>query len=305
MQGTLNGLGERCGNADLVSLIPTLRLKLGYDIGVSDEALRLLTPLSRAFDEQLNRAPNRTAPYVGASAFAHKAGLHASAVAKDPSFYEHLDPELVGNAREVLVSDQAGRANLMRRFALMGLDVDPDPEQTAGLLATIKERESLGYAYDGAVASFELLVRRAMGEVPSYFELQSFRVMDEHRFNALGERVVQSEATIKVTVGGRQFHQVADGNGPVNALDLALRAALSGQYPALEGMRLIDYRVRIISPKAGTAAVTRVMIESEDETGRVWQTVGVSENIIEASFEALDDAITYKLFLDGIEALRA
>ena len=300
IQGTLNGLGERCGNANLVSLIPTLKLKLGHEIGVDDAAMRRLAHLSRNFDEQLNRTPNRQAAYVGASAFAHKAGLHASAVAKDPGYYEHVDPDLVGNAREVLVSDQAGRANLLQRFAEMGLDVDPDPGQTAELLAALKERESSGYSYDGATASFELLVRRALGGVPSYFALQSFRVMDEHRFNALGRRVVQSEATIKLIVGETVRHQVADGNGPVNALDLALRAALSPSYPSLEGMRLVDYKVRIVSPRAGTAAVTRVVIESEDDRGRLWQTVGVSENIIEASFEALEDSISYKLVLDGV-----
>ena len=298
VQGTLNGLGERCGNANLVSLIPTLKLKLGYEVGVSDEGLRHLTHLSRLFDEQLNRTPNRHAPYVGASAFAHKAGLHASAVAKDPRFYEHVDPALVGNTRDILVSDQAGRSNLLQRFAEMGLAIEPDAEATARLLALIKEREAGGYAYDGAAASFELLVRRALGQVPDYFELQSFRVMDEHRFNALGQRVIQSEATIKVTVGERRFHQVAEGNGPVNALDLALRAALSAIYPSLERMRLVDYKVRILSPTAGTAAVTRVIIESEED-GRIWQTVGVSENIIEASFEALHDGLTYKLLQDG------
>jgi 2-isopropylmalate synthase len=298
VQGTLNGLGERCGNANLVSLIPTLKLKLGYEVGVSDEALLHLTHLSRMFDEQLNRTPNRHAPYVGASAFAHKAGLHASAVAKDPRFYEHVDPALVGNSRDVLVSDQAGRSNLLQRFAEMGLAIEPDADATAAILALLKEREAGGYSYDGAAASFELLVRRGLGQVPAFFELQSFRVMDEHRFNALGQRVIQSEATIKVTVGERRFHQVAEGNGPVNALDLALRAALSPIYPSLERLRLVDYKVRILSPTAGTAAVTRVIIESEEE-GRVWQTVGVSENIIEASFEALNDSITYKLLHDG------
>ena len=186
VQGTLNGLGERCGNANLVSLIPTLKLKLGYEVGVSDEALLHLTHLSRMFDEQLNRTPNRHAPYVGASAFAHKAGLHASAVAKDPRFYEHVDPALVGNSRDVLVSDQAGRSNLLQRFAEMGLAIEPDADATAAILALLKEREAGGYSYDGAAASFELLVRRGLGQVPAFFELQSFRVMDEHRFNALG-----------------------------------------------------------------------------------------------------------------------
>ena len=205
VQGTLNGLGERCGNANLVSLIPTLKLKLGYEIGVSDAGLRHLTQLSRTFDERLNRTPNRHAAYVGASAFAHKAGLHASAVAKSPAFYEHIDPALVGNARDILVSDQAGRANLMFRFAEMGLDVDPDPEQTAELLALIKEREAKGWVYDGATASFEVLVRRALGQVPDYFDLLSFRVIDERRFNARGEHVTTSEATIKVSVGGQEL----------------------------------------------------------------------------------------------------
>lgn len=298
VQGTLNGLGERCGNANLVSLIPTLKLKLGYEVGVSDQALRHLTHLSRTFDERLNRTPNRHAAYVGASAFAHKAGLHASAVAKDPSYYEHVDPSLVGNARDILVSDQAGRSNLLFRFAEMGLDLDPDPEQTAELLRVIKERESRGWAYDGATASLELLVRRIMGQVPDYFELLSFRVIDERRFNAKGELVTTSEATIKVSAAGKNFYTVADGNGPVNALDHALRQALIEIHPNLEHMRLIDYKVRILAPEKGTAAVTRVIIESGDDSGRIWQTVGVSGNIIDASYNALHDAITYKLFLD-------
>ena len=302
VQGTLNGLGERCGNANLVSLIPTLKLKLGYEVGVTDAGLRHLTQLSRTFDERLNRTPDRHAAYVGASAFAHKAGLHASAVAKSPAFYEHVDPALVGNARDILVSDQAGRANLMFRFAEMGLDVDPDPEQTAALLALIKEREAKGWVYDGAAASFEVLVRRALGLVPDYFDLLSFRVIDERRFNARGEHVTTSEATIKVAVSGRNFYTVADGNGPVNALDHALRQALAGTYPTLERMQLIDYKVRILAPDHGTAAVTRVIIESGDGEGRVWQTVGVSGNIIDASYAALHDAITYQLFIDGAKA---
>ena len=305
VQGTLNGLGERCGNANLVSLIPTLKLKLGYEVGVSDTALRHLTQLSRTFDERLNRTPNRHSAYVGASAFAHKAGLHASAVAKSPQFYEHIDPALVGNSRDVLVSDQAGRANLLFRFAEMGLDIDPDPEQTAELLRVIKEREAKGWVYDGASASFEVLVRRTLGQVPHYFDLLSFRVIDERRFNAVGELVTTSEATIKVAVGGRNYYTVAEGNGPVNALDHALRQALAEIYPSLQQMQLIDYKVRILAPEQGTAAVTRVIIESGDGEGRVWQTVGVSANIIDASYEALHDAITYLLFIDGARARAA
>jgi 2-isopropylmalate synthase len=297
VQGTLNGLGERCGNANLVSLIPTLALKMGFDVGLSADALARLTHLSRAFDEELNRPPNRHAAYVGASAFAHKAGLHASAVAKDPSFYEHIDPALVGNERDVLVSDQAGRSNLLHRFRQMGILLDPASERVTELLQAIKEREAEGYAYDGASASFELLARRALGQVPDYFRLLSFRVIIEHRYNAKGVQVTISEATIKGEVPGQKFYKVAEGNGPVNALDHALRDALKPLYPTLEGMSLLDYKVRIL-PGGGTAAVTRVIIESGDETGRVWQTIGVSGNIIDASFEALNDAITYKLLVD-------
>ncbi len=305
VQGTLNGLGERCGNANLVTLIPTLMLKMGFETGVSAEAMRRLTQLSRTFDEQLNRIPDRHAPYVGASAFAHKGGLHASAVLRDPSFYEHIDPALVGNSRDILVSDQAGRSNLVRRLEEMGLAIEIPREQVGALLATIKEREAHGYSYDGASASFELLVRRALGQIPDYFELLSFRVIDERRFNARGELITISEATIKLEVGSRRFYTVADGNGPVNALDHALRQALSPTYPALEHMQLVDYKVRILTPEAGTAAVTRVMIESADDQGRVWQTMGVSGNIIDASYNALHDAITYKLFVDGAAAPRS
>ncbi len=300
VQGTLNGLGERCGNANLVSLIPTLKLKLGFDVGVSDEAMARLTATSRGFDERLNRTPDRSAAYVGANAFAHKGGLHASAVAKSPGFYEHIDPALVGNARDILVSDQAGRANLAQRLADMGLAVAPGPEAVGELLARIKARETNGFTYDGASASFELLVRRSLGLITDAFELLSFRVIDERRFNAVGRLVTQSEATIKVKVDGRDFYTVADGNGPVNALDHALRQALMPTYPSLQHMELVDYKVRILSPESGTAAVTRVIIESADKQGRVWQTIGVSGNIIDASYNALDDAISYKLLLDGV-----
>ncbi len=299
VQGTLNGLGERCGNADLVTLLPTLVLKLGFETGVSVEALGGLTRLSRTFDEALNRTPDRHRPYVGAAAFAHKAGLHASAVLRDPSFYEHIDPAAVGNERDILVSDQAGRANLLARLRELGLPLEPDPEQTAALLAELKAREAEGFAYEGAAASFELLVRRKLHRVPDYFELLSFRVIDERRRNAKGELVTLSEATTKVRIGERRFFTVAEGNGPVNALDAALRQALAPVYPSLGHMRLLDYRVRILAPERGTAAVTRVLIESGDDEGRIWQTVGVSGNIIDASYMALHDAITWKLVVDG------
>jgi 2-isopropylmalate synthase len=297
-QGTLNGLGERCGNADLIALIPTLMLKMGYETGVSEAGLRHLTGLSRAVDERLNRIPDRHAAYVGACAFTHKAGLHASAVAKDPSSYEHVPPEVIGNRRHVAVSDQAGRANLQTRLGEIGLRV-PGEEQLSGLLDAVKDREACGYAYEGAEASFELLARRTLGQVPDFFRLSSFRIIDERRYNARNELVTLSEATIKVEVGDAKRMIVAEGNGPVHALDTALRQALSPTYPVLEHMHLADYKVRILTPEAGTAAVTRVIIESADDNGRRWSTVGVSTNVIDASYAALHDAITYKLFVDG------
>jgi 2-isopropylmalate synthase len=252
-------------------------------------------------DERLNRIPDRHAAYVGACAFTHKAGLHASAVAKEPSSYEHVPPEVVGNRRHVAVSDQAGRANLLTRLGELGLEV-PGESQLSELLGAVKEREANGYAYEGAEASFELLARRTLGQVPDFFRLSSFRIIDERRYNARNELVTLSEATIKVEVGDARRMIVAEGNGPVHALDTALRQALSPTYPALEHMHLADYKVRILTPEAGTAAVTRVIIESADDGGRRWSTVGVSTNVIDASYAALHDAITYKLFVDGAEA---
>jgi 2-isopropylmalate synthase len=302
VQGTLNGLGERCGNANLVALIPTLMLKLGYRTGVSDNALRHLSELSRGLDERLNRTPDRHAAYVGASAFAHKGGLHASAVVKDPTSYEHIAPELVGNQRHIVVSDQAGRASLLTRLAEIGLEGAASEEQIRTLLRVIKEREAKGYAYEGADASFELLARRTLGRVPDYFRLISFRIIDVRRFNARNEIITLSEATIKVEVGGAVRMIVAEGNGPVHALDTALRQALATGYGALEHMHLADYKVRILTPEAAAAAVTRVIIESADDQGRRWSTVGVSTNVIDASYNALHDGITYKLFVDGARA---
>jgi 2-isopropylmalate synthase len=303
VQGTLNGLGERCGNANLVSLIPTLVLKMGYETGVDANGLAHLTAISRALDERLNRTPDRHAAYVGANAFAHKAGLHASAVAKHATCYEHIEPEVVGNQRNIVISDQAGRANLLTRLDEIGLsEPSPSDEQVRTLLSTIKDREANGYAYEGAAASFELLARRTLGQVPDYFRLISFRIIDERRFNARNELITLSEATIKVEVGGAQRMIVAEGNGPVNALDTALRQALSATFPALEHMHLADYKVRILTPEAGTAAVTRVIIESVDDQGRRWSTVGVSTNVIDASYNALHDSITYKLLVDGAPA---
>ena len=299
IQGTLNGLGERCGNANLVTLIPTLILKMGFSTGIDADGLRHLAQVSHLLDERLNRAPVRQAPYVGDSAFAHKGGLHASAVEKDPRAYEHIDPSIVGNRRHVVVSDQAGRSNLLARFREIGLDVAGDDPRLPTLIDQVKARESQGYAYDGAEASFELMARRAFGQVPDYFSVKRFRVMDERRFNARGDLVTESEATVTLGVGATLHHEVAMGNGPVNALDTAMRKALGGLYPILDQLRLVDYKVRILTPSGGTNAVTRVMIESADSGGRRWNTVGVSPNIIDASLDALSDSISWKLMTAG------
>ena len=299
VQGTINGLGERCGNANLVSIIPTLMLKMGFSTGIGEVGLKGLTHLSRLLDERLNRSPNRHAAYVGESAFAHKGGLHASAVEKDPRSYEHVDPALVGNRRHVVVSDQAGRSNLLARLREIGIDLDAQHAKLGPLLEQVKAREFAGYAYDGAEASFELMARRLIDTVPEYFKLQSFRVLDERRWNARTELVTLSEATIKVEVGGQRVMTVAEGNGPVNALDSALRQALIPVYPELAEVRLTDYKVRILTPEEGTKAVTRVMIESADGRGETWSTVGVSANVIDASYIALNDSLTYKLWKSG------
>jgi 2-isopropylmalate synthase len=304
IQGTLNGLGERCGNANLCALLPNLILKDTYaaqfDTGISREQLAKLVPTSRLLDEILNRAPNRHAAYVGPSAFAHKGGLHSSAVQKDPKTYEHIPPEAVGNRRKILVSDQAGRSNLLARLSEVGIDLDAKDARISRLLEDIKQREFLGYAYDGAEASFELLARRALGQVPEYFDVESFRVLVERRHNARGELITVSEAVVKLRVDGELLLTAGEGNGPVNALDEALRKDL-GKYSAfLADLRLVDYKVRILT--SGTEAVTRVMVESADGKGNRWSTVGVSPNLVDASFEALTDSICYKLFRDGAHA---
>ncbi len=298
IQGALNGLGERCGNANLVSLIPTLVLKPEYadrfETGVSVEKLAGISKISHTLDELLNRSPNRHAPYVGASAFATKAGIHASAVLKDPRTYEHVDPATVGNTRRVLVSDQAGRSNILSELERLGIAVDKDDPRVGRLLDEVKEKEALGYAYEGADASFELLARRALGDVPRYFDVERFSVSVERRHNAAGELVSFSEAIVKILVDGRELISAAEGNGPVNALDLALRKDLGKYQKHIGDLELLDYRVRVF--QGGTDAVTRVLIEFGDGKGETWSTVGVSANIIDASFQALVDAIVYKLF---------
>lgn len=296
IQGTINGLGERCGNANMMSLLPTLMLKMGYQTGITDAGLTHLVQLSRSLDERLNRAPNRHAAYVGESAFAHKGGLHVSAIEKDPRTYEHIPPELVGNTRHILVSDQAGRSNIVNRCREIGIDISADSPRIGALVDLVKTREYEGYAYDGAEASFELLARRLTGEVPEYFNVRAFRVIDERRWNAKNEIVTLSEATVRIEAAGELLLTVAEGNGPVNALDGALRKALMPIYPELAEIKLVDYKVRILTPSEGTKAVTRVMIESQDAGGNRWSTVGVSANVIDASFLALHDAISFKLF---------
>ncbi len=297
VQGTLNGLGERCGNANLVTLIPTLKLKPAYaeafETGVDDDALAHLTTISRAFDEILNRAPSRQAPYVGVAAFSTKAGLHASAILKDPATYEHVAPDTVGNRRRVLVSDQAGRSNLLAELERLGVEADRDDPRVGQLLDEVKRRESEGWAYEAADASFELLARRTLGTVPEFFRIESFRVMVERRYNAIGELVTMSEATVKVTVDGEPLMSVGEGNGPVNALDQALRKDLGRFQRFIDDLELADYKVRILN--GGTGATTRVLIESRDTKGNRWSTVGVSPNIVDASFQALVDSITWKL----------
>jgi 2-isopropylmalate synthase len=304
IQGTLNGLGERCGNANLVSIIPTLKLKdefaQRFDIAVTDERLQHLTHVSRMLDELLNRAPNRHAPYVGESAFATKAGIHASAILKDPATYEHVKPETVGNTRKLLVSDQAGRSNVLAELERIGIKAERDDARVTRLLEEVKEREAAGYAYEAADASFELLARRMMGKVPEYFTVDQFDVTVEQRYNAMGQRVTVAMAVVKVKVDDETLISAAEGNGPVNALDVALRKDLGKYQTYINGLDLTDYRVRILN--AGTEAVTRVLIESQDETGERWTTVGVSPNIIDASFQALMDSIVYKLVKSGAPA---
>ncbi len=305
VQGTLNGIGERCGNANLTSLIPTLVLKSPYaelfETGVTQERLKHLTHVSRLLDEALNRAPNRAAPYVGESAFAHKGGIHVSAVQKDPRTYEHVPPESVGNVRRLLVSSQAGRSNILAELERAGITATKDDPRIVSLLDEVKRREAQGYAYEGADASFELLARRRLGNVPEYFRIESFRVMVERRHNALGELVTVSEAICKVRVNGETVTNVGEGNGPIHALDQALRRDLGIYQSYIKDIELVDYKVRVLS--GGTDAVTRVLIETRDKvTHRRWFTVGVSPNIVDASFEALIDSITYKLLRDGAPA---
>ena len=311
IQGTLNGLGERCGNANLTTLIPTLLLKPPYaerfETGVTRAALTGLTHASRQLDDILNRVPLKQAAYVGASAFAHKAGLHASAILKDPSTYEHVDPEVVGNARVIPMSNQAGQSNLRRRLAEAGLEVAPGDPALARIMETIKAREAEGYTYDSAQASFELLARRELGRLPEFFEVKRYKVTVERRKNKYDRMVSLSEAVVVVKVDGDKKLSVSESmdeaggdRGPVNALAKALAKDLGRYQAVIADMRLVDFKVRIT--QGGTEAVTRVIIDSEDGQGRRWSTVGVSPNIVDASFEALLEAINWKLVQEGVVA---
>jgi len=310
VQGTLNGLGERCGNANLTTLIPTLLLKEPYagrfTTGVTPAALARLTRTSRRLDEILNRVPLRPAPYVGASAFAHKAGLHASAILKDPATYEHIDPAAVGNARIIPMSNQAGLSNLRARLAEAGIAVAPDDPRLGAILAEVKTREDQGYAYDGAQASFELLARRELGLVPDFFEVKRYRVTIERRKNRYDRMITLSEAVVVIKIGGEKRLSVSESmdatgsdRGPVNALAKALVKDLGPYQALIADWRLVDFKVRIT--QGGTDAVTRVILDSEDAQGRRWSTVGVSPNIVDASFEALLDALVWKLIRDGAQ----
>lgn len=309
IQGTLNGLGERCGNANLVSLIPTLLLKPEFsnrfEIGVSKDKLTLLTQTSHMLDELLNRQPNRHAAYVGAAAFAHKAGLHASAILKDPTTYEHIPPETVGNERIVPMSNQAGRSNLLRRLSEAGIKADKSDPRLGRLLTEVKEKEDQGFSYDSAEASFQILAREALDQRRAFFEVERFRVTVERRHNAMNELTTVSEAVVVLDVDGERFISASESidpvsnadQGPVNALWRAMKKDLGKYQDAIEGMELVDFKVRILT--GGTEAITRVLIESRDREGRRWSTVGVSANIVDASFQALVDSIEYKLTRDA------
>jgi len=292
VQGTMNGLGERCGNANLVSLIATLELKQGW-MCVGAEHLAKLADVSRLVYELANLEPDKRQPYVGQSAFAHKGGLHASAVQKNAETYEHIDPVLVGNVQRILVSDLSGRSNLLAKAAEFGIDLERDPAALQRLLRELKELESQGYVFEGADASFELLMRKALdGDRPRFFRLIGFRVIDEKRHE---REAPIAEATIMLEgPDGAVEHTAAQGNGPVNALDSALRKALGKFFPEIHEVRLHDYKVRVLGSPEGTEAVVRVLIESGDEHER-WSTVGVSHNVIEASWQALVDSMDYKL----------
>lgn len=293
VQGCINGLGERCGNANLVSVIPALQFKMGV-ASIPEKNLKLLTPIARAISLIANVPLGDHSPYVGLSAFAHKAGMHIDAVLKESKSYEHLTPALVGNERRFLASEQAGKATIARKFK--DFRIQAGVEEARGIMALVKQKELEGYQYEGAEASLELLMRSYLGKRHDFFELESYHVSVERR-----AKEESAEATLKLTVKGVKEHTVAEGNGPVNALDSALRKALSTHFPSLRKTELVDFKVRVLQSSLGTGAKVRVLMETSDGT-RIWNTVGVHENIIEASWEALVDSVKYKLMKDGVKS---
>ncbi len=303
VQGTINGLGERCGNANLMSVIPTLYLKSEFsnkfEININSDNIKHLTQCSRLLDEILNRKPNKHLPYVGAAAFSHKGGMHVSAVQKDPKTYEHVNPKDVGNVRNIVVSDQAGQSNILSRLETIGIDIKKHDPKIKKLLDEVKDREFIGYSYDGADASFELLARRIIGNIPKYISIHMYDVSVKK--NASGDII--SSAKAQLEVDKKLSICEGEGIGPVHALDNAIRNNIDnfGKYSKyLKDLRLVDYKVRILN--TGTEAVTRVSIESTDSKGKNWFTIGVSPNIIDASFKALIDSLDYKLFKDNAPA---
>jgi 2-isopropylmalate synthase len=303
IQGTINGLGERCGNANLMSLIPTFFLKKDfsskYEINIKPNNIKNLTQCSRLLDEILNRKPNKHLPYVGAAAFSHKGGLHVSAVQKNPKTYEHINPEEVGNSRNIIVSDQAGKSNIISRLKTIGIDIKENDPKIKKLLEEVKDREFIGYSYDGADASFELLARRLLGEIPKYLTISKYDVS----VTKDSKNKINSTAKAHILVDGKEIVCIGSGNGPVNALDNAIRSNVEkvGKYSKyLKDLKLVDYKVRILN--TGTNATTRVSIESTDREGKSWFTIGVSPNIIDASFKALIDSLDYKLYKENAPA---
>ncbi|PLX79637.1 MAG: citramalate synthase [Desulfuromonas sp.] len=294
VQGTINGFGERCGNANLCSIVPALKLKMEREC-ISDDQLKTMRVASRYVYELANLIPNKHQPYVGNSAFAHKGGVHVSAIQRHPETYEHLRPELVGNVTRVLVSDLSGRSNIMAKAEEFDINLDSKDPVTQEILENIKDLENKGFQFEGAEASFELMMRRALGTLRHFFSVIGFRVIDSKIHS---DDMALSEATVQVKVGGKIEHTAAEGNGPVNALDNALRKALEKFYPQIREMKLLDYKVRVLPGSRGTASMTRVLIESGDKNGR-WGTVGVSDNIIDASYQALVDALQFKLLQDA------
>ncbi|MDR3112804.1 MAG: citramalate synthase [Endomicrobium sp.] len=293
IQGTVNGIGERCGNANLCSIIPALQVKRGFSC-VPSKNLKKLSELSRYADEIANLIPNDSKPYVGRNAFAHKAGVHVSAIQRNPATYEHIDPSLVGNERRILVSDLSGKSNVLSKAGELALDINGAPEKVRAVIETVKNMENQGYQYEDADASFFLLTKKALEAFKPFFCLKSYRVSVEK--DAAGNIV--SEATVKLDIRGKEEHTVAEGDGPVNALDNCLRKALVKYYPAIKEMALTDFKVRVVNSDANTAAKVRVLIESSDSS-KSWGTIGVNENIIDASWQALTDSVEYKLVKNG------